>query len=151
MKAFHCGGVQPLKGKSLQDTLRDIGNRFSSFFLQAMIIETEMRIKCPKEYKNNCVKMQKNKSNWGKSWKDNQFVVYLRGYRFTLQAWKIFWKTYAVVRIWLSTGNRTMPHGMLNLYPECIFFIKNQEQFPHCSYIILHKKAKKNMSMHINS
>ena len=40
------------------------------------------------------------------------------------------------------TGNWNMPHIMLNLYPEYIFFIKNQEQFPQCSYVILHKKAK---------
>ena len=40
------------------------------------------------------------------------------------------------------TGNWTMPRIMLNLYLEYIFFIKNQEQFPQCSYVILHKKAK---------
>ena len=42
---------------------------------------------------------------------------------------------------YITTGNRTMPRVMLNLYPEYIFFIKNQEQFSQCSCVILHKKA----------
>ena len=32
--------------------------------------------------------------------------------------------------------------------PRVYLSIKNQEQFPQCSYIIPNKKAKKNMSMH---
>ena len=44
------------------------------------------------------------------------------------------------------TAISTMSCGMLNLYPEFIFFIKNQEQFPHLLFLCssTHKKSPKN-------